>query len=497
MKFIGKCLTVLLLAVVAISTAQTNNDHANASGTSPATIYKDGNFIGASQNLEVGFYDLNALSIGNDSLSSIRVASGYRVTLYSNSNFNGSTKEFTADASSVDDMNDQTSSIKVELIGASHLPVTVYANSPYGGFEKEFGVGNHDMAELNASVGNDQISSLRVAPGYKLTLYKDSNYSGGSKVFTADAMQVDDFNDVASSLKVEAISPLDGTSVAVPGNAYSDSAKRQLLQAFAPRIWLAQGEDYFPSSVEYTLPYMDRYLNANSGKYELKTKETLSSPSTKLPYFVGDLANAPNYAFWVEQEYNNVDFVYFQFNPYNLGKTVNGTEVGNHVGDWERVTVRMAKFVYNNTAYVKPVQAFYGAHSFGTTYRWDEVIKVNGTHLVAYNADGSHGMWKDAGNHVYQDLGFTQLTDVTNQGTAWDTWNNLQAFQYYPLQATGNGLGNAWPSWLNKDYTNPSGGSVYRFGNPAQGSYFGQPMLDNGPTGPQEKLALTSDTALN
>ncbi|ANS73507.1 hypothetical protein AWM70_02000 [Paenibacillus yonginensis] len=380
---------------------------------------------------------------------------------------------------------------------ASHLPVTVYDNSPYGGKEQAFDIGSYDWDVINSGVGNDKISSLRVAPGYKVTLYKDAGFSGASKVFTADAMYVDDFNDETSSLKVEAVTPLDASSFAVPGNAYTDASKRSMLESFAPRIWFAQGEVYFPSSVEYTFPYVERYLNPNSGNYEFRTKEALNPYNKKLPYFNGDLQNAPIYAFWVEKDYNNVDLVYFQFSPYDLGKTVLGSEFGDHVGDFERVTVRLAKFVYNGQNYLKPVQVFYGYHSSGITYRWDEVDKIGGTHPVAYSAFGSHGMWKDPGNHVYQDIVIAKLTDVTNQGTSWDTWNRVQAFEYFPNASTGVGLGNPWPTWLNKDYTNPNSGAVYRFGNPAQGSVFGQPLLADGPTGPQEKTALTSDTILD
>jgi hypothetical protein len=380
---------------------------------------------------------------------------------------------------------------------ASHLPVTVYVDRSYGGASQEFDVGSHDINELTV-VGNDKISSLRVAPGYKVTLYKDAKFSGATKVLTSDEAFVSDFNDVTSSLKVEKISPLDGTSVIVNNNTYDDTAKSILLKTYAPKIWMAQGETYFPSSVEYTLPYLQRYLNTNEGKYELKTKQDLNPYNLKLPYFAGDLANAPIYAFWVEKDYNNVDLVYFQYCPYNLGKTVSGTEFGDHVGDWEHVTVRLAKFTDNGTNYVKPVQVYYSAHSFGNIYNWADVGKEVTTHPIVYSASGSHGMWKDAGNHVYQDIVIAQLTDVCNQGTAWNTWNNIPIYEYFPAQSTGIGLaGTAWPDWLNKDYTNPNGGSVYRFGNPAQGSAFGQPLLDNGPTGPQEKSALTDGVVLN
>ena len=36
------------------------------------------------------------------------------------------------------------------------------------------------------------------------------------------------------------------------------------------------------------------------------TTETLSSPDTKLDYFVGDISTARCYAFWVEKDYNTI-----------------------------------------------------------------------------------------------------------------------------------------------------------------------------------------------
>lgn len=472
---------------------------AQAAEDTPVTVYQDGEFGGTSQKFGIGMYNVNQLNVvGNDKISSVKVEPGYRLTLYKDKNFTGGWKMLTADSTSLGDYNDVTSSLKVEKIGGPNKPVIAYSDSPYGGFEQQFDVGSYNVDELKGGVGNDTISALRIAPGYKVTLYKDYDFSGYSKVLTADAIYVGgDINDSVSSMKIEEISPLDSTSMVVSGNAYDDTSKREILQTFAPRIWFAQGESYFPSSVEHALPNLERYVNPDSGLYEFKTITPLNPYTLKLPYFTGDLANAPVYAFWVEKEYNNVDLVYFQFSPYDLGKTVLGTEVGDHVGDWERVTVRLAKFTDQNTNYVKPVQVFYGAHSFGTTYTWSEVDKVNDTHPVAYSAFGSHGMWKDPGNHVYQELVVTQLIDVANQGTAWDTWNNIQAFQYYPNSLTGNGLGNPWPSWLDRDYSNPNSLSVYKFGNPAQGSFFGQPLLAGGPTGPQEKGALMNDVVLD
>lgn len=53
---------------------------------------------------------------------------------------------------------------------------------------------------------NDQLSSLKVPNGMKVTLYEHAGFSGRSKSFNEDTPWVgDDFNDITSSIKVEQI----------------------------------------------------------------------------------------------------------------------------------------------------------------------------------------------------------------------------------------------------------------------------------------------------
>jgi hypothetical protein len=80
------------------------------------TIYADGGFAGALQFLEPGRYDIAQLSIGNDTLSSLQVPQGLKVTLYEHGGFTGRTREFREDAGWVgNDFNDITSGIVVEF----------------------------------------------------------------------------------------------------------------------------------------------------------------------------------------------------------------------------------------------------------------------------------------------------------------------------------------------------------------------------------------------
>ncbi len=59
-------------------------------------IYSDANYRGISQELEPGRYDYDKLTIGQDSLSSLRVPAKMRVILYEHPGFTGQSKEFTS-----------------------------------------------------------------------------------------------------------------------------------------------------------------------------------------------------------------------------------------------------------------------------------------------------------------------------------------------------------------------------------------------------------------
>lgn len=164
------------------------------------TIYQDKNFQGASQQLGIGSCDVNNLKIGNDQLSSLKIPAGMIVTLYADSGFSGASKTFTADTPYVgDDFNDQTSSIRVGNIADV---VTIYRESNYGGVNQPLFAGMYDLGSLGI-VGNDQLSSMRIPLGMRVTLFSDASFKGKLKNFTADTPYVgDDFNDITSSIDV-------------------------------------------------------------------------------------------------------------------------------------------------------------------------------------------------------------------------------------------------------------------------------------------------------
>jgi len=277
---------------------------------------------------------------------------------------------------------------------------------------------------------------------------------------------------------------------------YNDSTKYATLLKYAPRVWNAKGEKYLPSSVEWSFKYMTRFQGPD-GKYWVQTTEPLKQPESILPYFAGE-PGAPMYGYWALKKINNattevVDLIYFFYWPYNLGKYALGDIYGNHVGDWEHLSIRLS-------ADLKPLQVYYSYHAWGDLYNWDQVEKVNGTHPIAYTAYGSHGIWKDPGLHKYGAYikGVIEMADECSNGTRWDGWapGNLRAFDW----DNKNGLGGTdWPWWMNQDFTtpgsNPTDGGVFRYGNQERacskvkvgGTTYDFCELEDGPTGPVSK----------
>jgi hypothetical protein len=83
---------------------------------------------------------------------------------------------------------------------------TVYKDCNYLGYSKGLNAGAYTLSQLNGlGILNDDISSLKVNAGYKVTLYENDNFTGAALVVTGDksCLVADSWNDRATSLKVE------------------------------------------------------------------------------------------------------------------------------------------------------------------------------------------------------------------------------------------------------------------------------------------------------
>jgi Vacuolar protein sorting-associated protein 62/Beta/Gamma crystallin len=182
---------------------------------STVTVYKDSNYGGSSRELGVGRYNTSDLGIGNDELSSLKVGSGLKATLYKDADFSGSVMICVQDTPDVGkNVTDQISSIVVEEY--SSPGVIVYADSNYQGWSQELAVGSYDKASL--TIGNDKLSSIIVPSGYVVTVYEDSGFSGKSMTLTSSAVDLGNVNDEVSSLVIAPATTATGVII------YGDSA---------------------------------------------------------------------------------------------------------------------------------------------------------------------------------------------------------------------------------------------------------------------------------
>ena len=125
---------------------------------------------------------LAALNVGDNSVTSLRVPNGWRVTLYADNNQTGSSWSYTGDTNWVGAANDVVSSIKVENTG-----VIFYQDLNYLGSRKtSLAKGNYTLAQLQAQgIPNDWTSSLRIPAGWTVIVYEHDNFTGATWTFNA------------------------------------------------------------------------------------------------------------------------------------------------------------------------------------------------------------------------------------------------------------------------------------------------------------------------
>lgn len=164
-----------LSGTVTSTGGSTTDDSDNNSTSGVATFYEHSNYGGWAVSLEEGSYDYKdilAKGIVNDQISSLRVSDGYKVTIYDDEGFKGKSKEFTSDASYVgDEMNDKTSSIKIEKINNQTSTTTSYntVKLPNGKYSIKSVVNEKYVVAENG--GSDPIVANR------------DNYSGSWETF--------------------------------------------------------------------------------------------------------------------------------------------------------------------------------------------------------------------------------------------------------------------------------------------------------------------------
>lgn len=238
--------------------------------THQVLIYKDVYYQGSVQALYPGRYNISDLTIGNDAVSSLRIPSGWMVTLYADANYSGARTAMASDVGDLIDygFNDQTSSIVVT--GPSDLSPVIYKEFDYSGTSQTLHPGLYNLGDL--TIGNDALSSLQIPSGWTVTIYADANFGGSTLSFMGSVPSLVPYgwNDRASSIRVEG--PSDRSPVMIFGDAnYGGSAQAlwpgrynvddlslgndTLSSLIVPTGWtvtLIQNADFWGTFAQYT-----------------------------------------------------------------------------------------------------------------------------------------------------------------------------------------------------------------------------------------------------
>ena len=152
-----------------------------------------------------GRYDIAVIreKIGNDVISSVEKLPEMTIKLYEHAGFKGrelTLHDSTPDLRQVNDFNDIASSVVV-----SEGQWKLWEHINYTGRSFVVGPGRYDFAQISAQIGNDVISSVEKLPMVTIKLYEHAGFKGRELTLhdsTPDLRQVNDFNDIASSVEV-------------------------------------------------------------------------------------------------------------------------------------------------------------------------------------------------------------------------------------------------------------------------------------------------------
>lgn len=188
---------------------------------STVTLYDQCNYAGRHYDLPIGNYRTYQMGIGNDNLSSLKIPSNLKVTLYEHDNYSGRSVTYTSNISCLPaDWDKQTSSMVVESIygsGYNENDYVVFYNDCYGnGYSQTLRPGQYTGSQLGLLKQN--ISSFTIYGNLRVKAYlNNDNLSGYSVTYTASqGCLISVQNDKIASLVID-YNPNPGTDPVNPG----------------------------------------------------------------------------------------------------------------------------------------------------------------------------------------------------------------------------------------------------------------------------------------
>lgn len=184
------------------------------------TVYTAGKFRGTSQTFYNDIPDMRQSAVGNDQASSVRITPGCLVRLFDGANYQGAFTELDRDEPDLRTAavgNDRLSSLKIVCGGSNswngerapdriRAGVALYRAANFGGTRQVFHGDDPDLRRTQ--IGNDQASSVQVAPGCRARLYAAGNFGGKYAELSgaeADLRRTRVGNDKTSSLEIRCV----------------------------------------------------------------------------------------------------------------------------------------------------------------------------------------------------------------------------------------------------------------------------------------------------
>jgi hypothetical protein len=148
------------------------------------------------------------------------------------------------------------------------IAVDAFQDSNFNGYGVHLPVGSYNLAKLRAygAVDND-LTSLKVAAGYKVVLYDGDNFTGTSLTVTSDVALLDvaTWNDKVTSLVISATSTAN-TSTFIQAESYgsmsgiiteatTDTDGGSNVGSFDTGDWTAYNSINFPTAGNYLVEY--------------------------------------------------------------------------------------------------------------------------------------------------------------------------------------------------------------------------------------------------
>ena len=166
------------------------------------SLFEHGGFGGVAEEFGVGSHSLAGSRVGDDTVSSVQVPSGFMVRLCENTDGTGDCVSYDASTGFVGGMNDRASYLQVSEGTLPPAPgrVALFEHGGFGGVAEEFGVGSHSL--VGSRVGDDAVSSVQIPSGFMVRLCENSDGTGNCVTYDASGYVGGNMNDKASSLQV-------------------------------------------------------------------------------------------------------------------------------------------------------------------------------------------------------------------------------------------------------------------------------------------------------